>query len=263
MLASRSVVAPRAVRGDRLPLRGRLALPVCLLWLASVLLLDGPGGWAAHIWLVGSGWLVLAVLGRNLTLEQQCQCVAVMAYAAVIEVVFAGGLDTYVYRMGPIAPYVLPGHGVIFLTALALAREPVLVRHARALVLGTVAASVPLAVVGLLGERHDLLGALWAVCFCVFAVRGRWPLLYASIFWIALFLEHAGVGLGAWSWATHDQILGVVAMGNPPSVPGGGYVFLAAGGLWLGSRAADPVGAVISSAGRGRRRTGRAGASLR
>ena len=43
-------------------LRGFLALPLCAGWLASVLMLDGASGSAARVWLVVSGWLVLAPL---------------------------------------------------------------------------------------------------------------------------------------------------------------------------------------------------------
>lgn len=222
-------------------LRGRLALPLCVGWLASVLLLDGAGGVPVRVWLFGSGWLLLALLLRGRTTEERWQCTAVLAYALLVELVFSAWLGTYVYRMGPVAPYVTPGHGVIFLTALALSQEPVLRRRARGIAVGTAAAGLPLAVVGLLGERHDVLGLAWAACFVYFALRGSRPLLYAATFWIALALEHAGVGLGAWSWATHDQILGVVPMGDPPSVPGGGYVWLDAAGLWLGAAVARRV----------------------
>lgn len=226
-----TVAAPR--QGSAL--RGFLALPLCTGWLASVLMLDGASGSAARVWLVVSGWLVLAPLLRGRTTEERWQCAVVVLYALTIELVFSAWLGTYVYRMGPVAPYVVPGHGVIFLTALALSQEPALMRRARAIARGTAAAGVPLAAIGLLGERHDQLGVVWAACFAYFALRGSRPLLYAATFWIALALEHAGVGLGAWSWATHDQIVGVMTMGNPPSVPGGGYVWLDAAALSVGA----------------------------
>lgn len=223
----------RAARPN--PIRGWTALLLCAGWLASVLLLDGSGGLLTRAWLVGSGWLVLAVLVRGRDAEERWQCLAVMVYALAIELVFSAGLHTYVYRMAPVAPYVVPGHGAIFLTALALSREPALRRRGRVLALATAAVGFPLAIQGLLGPRHDELGVVWAVCFAYFALRGRRPLLYAATFWLALGLEHAGVGVGAWSWATHDQIVGLMTMGNPPSVPGGGYVWLDAGGLVAGS----------------------------
>lgn len=215
--------------------RGWWAAGVCGAWLASVLALDGSGSGAARLWLVASGWPVLALLAARRTAEERWQCAAVVVYGLSVELVFSAYLGTYVYRMGPVAPYVVPGHGVIFLTALALSQEPWLRRHGRALALGTAGAGVPLALLGLAGHRHDQLGVVWAVCFGYFAVRGSRPLLYAATFWIALALEYGGVGVGAWSWATHDQVLGVLTMGNPPSVPGGGYVWLDAAGLSVGA----------------------------
>lgn len=217
------------------PLRGLLALPLCAGWLASVLLLDGAAVPGAHAWLIASGWLVVAPLLRGRTAEERWQCGVVVVYALVIELVFSAYLGTYVYRMGPVAPYVVPGHGVIFLTALALSQEPALMRRGRAIAVGTAAAGVPLAAVGLFGERHDQLGVVWAACFSYFALRGSRPLLYAATFWIALGLEYAGVGVGAWAWAAQDPIVGLIRMGNPPSVPGGGYVWLDAAGLSLGA----------------------------
>lgn len=205
-------------------------------WLASVVLLDASTAVAANLWLWGSGWVFLAALSTRMSPDQRLQTTVVVLFAGVVEVVFAGWLGAYSYRRGPVAPYVVPGHGVLFLTAVALAGMiPVPAR--RGLLGVTAAASVVLGAIGLMGSRPDYLGAFWAMCMLGFLGWRRYATLFAVLFWLALALEYAGVNAGAWSWAATDPVLGWVGIGDPPSAPGGGYAFFAAAALlavrWL------------------------------
>lgn len=199
-------------------------------WLASVVLLDGVTSTAVDLWLRVSGWLLLAALGALASPDRRLQVGVVVLFAAAVEVVFAGWLGAYSYRRGPVAPYVIPGHGVLFLTAVAAA-SLIPARAHRGMVAVTGAAAVVLGVIGLVGARPDQLGAFWAVCMLGFLTWRRYAVLFAVLFWLALALEYAGVSAGAWSWAATDPVLGWVGIGDPPSVPGGGYCFFAAAGL--------------------------------
>ena len=45
--------------------------------------------------------------------------------------------------------------------------------------------------------------------------------------------------MGTWTWQARDPILGLVAMGNPPSGAAGGYGFFDAAALWAAPRLVD------------------------
>ncbi len=223
------------MNAGRRPAAALAVLVVTAAWLASVLALDGRHSVTATVWLVASGWLVLTVFLLGESRQARWQCAGVLLVAGLVELVFSAWLGFYDYRMEPVAPYVFPGHGVIFLAAVAAARAIPLPR-ARPLVLVTCAVAGALGLLGLLGGHADTLGAFWAICFVAFALRGPCPVLYCATFWIALLLEFAGVGVGAWGWAPVDPLLGIVQTHNPPSVAGGGYVIIQVTGTWVGQR---------------------------
>jgi hypothetical protein len=50
-------------------------------------------------------------------------------------------------------------------------------------------------------------------------------------FVIVTYLELMGTSLGTWTWQLRDPILGIVAIGNPPSGAAGGYGFFDAAAL--------------------------------
>ncbi|MDQ1695941.1 MAG: hypothetical protein QOJ03_1294, partial [Frankiaceae bacterium] len=81
-----------------------------------------------------------------------------------------------------------------------------------------------------------VLGAIWFGCLVLFLLRGRQPLVFIGAFAVVTYLELLGTGLGTWTWQVRDPVLGVVAMGNPPSGAAGGYGFFDAAALWLAPR---------------------------
>jgi hypothetical protein len=94
----------------------------------------------------------------------------------------------------------------------------------------------------LLSGRHDVLGAFWFGCLALFLLRGRNPLVFVGAFLVVTYLELLGTGLGTWTWQARDPVLGVVAMGNPPSGAAGGYGFFDAAALWLAPRITGRLG---------------------
>ena len=211
---------------------------IVLAWIPLVLGLDSvasPG--QQRLLGVGTWVLVLALLARE-DARTRAQVAVVVAFASLVEYTFAGWLGVYVYRLHNVPWFVPPGHGLVYLGALAIGRLPVTARYRAVLIRATLAVAGGYALWGLaLPPRHDVLGAFWFGCLAVFLVRGRNPLVFVGAFLVVTYLELLGSGLGTWTWQQRDPILGVVSMGNPPSGAAGGYGFFDAAALaaapWL------------------------------
>ncbi len=225
------IVVLRAARAD-------LALAVLImLWIGAVLAADavplagavpggagGPGEALRQLALgLGTWGLLLALLRRETPLVR-AQTLVVVALATGVEYTFSPLLEAYTYRIGTVPLYVPPGHGLVYLSALALGRSALLRAAPRLAVAATVAVGGAWAVYGAaLAERRDVLGAFWFLCLAGFLLWGRNTLLYVGAFVVVTFLELAGTALGTWTWAAVDPVLGVVTQGNPPSGAAGGY----------------------------------------
>jgi len=207
---------------------------VVLAWIPIVLLLD-RGATMDQQRLLGVGtWLLLLALLARQDVRTRLQVAVVVAFASVVEYLFAGWLGVYVYRLHDVPWFVPPGHGLVYLGALAMGRSELFARNRRWLVPLTLAAAGGYAVWGLaLSGRRDVLGAFWFVCLALFLLRGRNPLVFVGAFLVVTYLELLGTRLGTWTWQVRDPILGIVAMGNPPSGAAGGYGFFDAAALWL------------------------------
>jgi hypothetical protein len=209
--------------------------PVAVLaWIPLVLLLD-RGASMTEQRLLGVGtWALLLLLLWREPVRTRAQVAAVVAFATLVEYCFAGWLGVYVYRLHDVPWFVPPGHGLVYLGALAIGRSDVVRRHGRWLVPATLGLAGAYATWGLfLSGRTDVLGAFWFGCLALFLLRGKNPLVFVGAFFVVTYLELLGTGLGTWTWQVRDPILGVVAMGNPPSGAAGGYGFFDAAALWL------------------------------
>jgi hypothetical protein len=192
-------------------------------WVGLVLVLDQGASRGQQDLLGVATWLVLLGLLRGESRTVRTQVGVVVAFATVIELVFSGWLGVYDYRLGNVPQFVFPGHGLVYLGALALGRSTWARRHARPFVAAAVGFTGAWALWGLLlADRQDVLGAFWFVCLLGFFRFGRNPLLYASAVVVVSYLELLGTGLGTWTWDLHSPT-GLVSMGNPPSGIAGGY----------------------------------------
>jgi hypothetical protein len=198
-------------------------------WIAVVLLADAVTALDGHelarqLVLGVTTWAVLiGLLSREEPLVRT-QTALVVCFATAVEYTFSPLLEAYVYRIGTVPGFVPPGHGLVYLAALAIGRSRTARRHARALVTATVAAGGAWAGYGvLLADRRDALGAFWFLCLLGFLAWGRARLLYVGAFVVVSYLEILGTALGTWAWAAHDPVLHVVGQGNPPSGAAGGY----------------------------------------
>jgi hypothetical protein len=208
-----------------------------MLWVPLVLLLD-RGASMTQQRLLGVGtWILLAALLVPETTRTRVQVAVVVAFATAVEYAFSGWLGVYVYRLHDVPWFVPPGHGLVYLAALAAGRWPLVQRQRSWLLPLTLTVAAGYAAWGLLlSPRHDVLGAFWFVCLVAFCLRARQPMVFVGAFVVVTYLELLGTHLGAWSWQLRDPILGVVAMGNPPSGAAGGYGFFDAAALWLAPR---------------------------
>jgi len=194
------------------------------LWIPGVLLAD-RGASLAGQWLLGLGtWVLLVALLRGETPLVRAQTAVVVAFATAVEYTFSPLLHVYVYRLHNVPAFVPPGHGLVYLAALALGRSALLRRNARPAVALTVFVGGLYALWGLspLAPRPDVLGAFWFLCLLGFLRFGASRLLYVGAFVVVTYLELLGTHLGTWAWQAHDPT-GIVSMGNPPSGAAGGY----------------------------------------
>jgi hypothetical protein len=210
---------------------------VVLTWIPVVLLLDRHATMTQQRLLGVGTWLLLIALLTRENNRTRAQVGVVVAFATLVEYLFAGWLGVYVYRLHDVPWFVPPGHGLVYLGALAIGRSAVVGRQRRWLVPVTLVVAGGYATWGLLlSGRRDVLGAVWFACLAVFLLRGRNPLVFIGAFVVVTYLELLGTGLGTWTWQVRDPVLGVVAMGNPPSGAAGGYGFFDAAALWLAPR---------------------------
>lgn len=194
-----------------------------LIWIPAVLWCDRTASPTGQLALGVLTWaLLLALLWREAT-AVRVQVAVVVAFATLVEYAFSAGLGVYIYRLDHVPPYVPPGHGLVYLAALTMARSSVLRQHARLAVTATVTLAVSYALWGLfLAPRPDALGAFWCLCLVAFLIWGKSRLLYVGAFVVVTYLELLGTAWGVWAWQTHDPT-GLVTIGNPPSVAAGGY----------------------------------------
>jgi len=219
-----------------------------LAWIPAVLLAD-RGASAPRQGVLGLGtWVLLLALLAWQSPMVGVQTMVVVGFATVVEYTFSPLLHVYVYRLHNVPAFVPPGHGLVYLAALAIGRSAVLRQRARAAVVATVVVAGLYAAWGLspLAPRQDMLGAFWFLCLLGFLRWGRSPLLYVGAFVVVSYLELLGTGLGTWVWQAHDPT-GIVSMGNPPSGAAGGYG-------WFDLAAVAAAGALVARAPGGRLR---------
>jgi hypothetical protein len=203
-------------------------------WLTVVLWLDRAGGGGGPWLQRGLGlltWLVLAAALWRVGRTVRAQTAVVVGVATVVEYLFSPTLEVYVYRFSNVPAFVPPGHGLVYLSALALGQAALAGRHRRAavtlvLVVGGLWASYGV----LLADRPDVLGAFWYACLVGFVLLGPSRPVYVGAFVVVSWLELVGTHLGTWTWSTHDPT-GSIPIGNPPSGAAGGYAWFDLAGL--------------------------------
>ena len=160
--------------------------------------------------------LIMMLLGENR--ETRMQVIVAVAFATWGEHFASIYMGGYTYRFENVPAYVPPGHGMVYLTAIALARSGLFQRYARRTAAFVVVVCGVWSIWGVSGytEQGDALGALMFAIFLGFLFLGRSPMVYLAAFFITTWLELIGTAVGAWKWAAIDPVLGL-SQANPPS----------------------------------------------
>ena len=150
--------------------------------------------------------------------EVRMQVLVAVAFTTIGEYVASVCMGGYIYRFENVPAYVPFGHGMVYLTSIALARSGLFLRHARAIATTVVLLGGAWSIWGISGyaDHGDSGGALLFSVFLICLFKGRSPLVYLAAFFITTWLEILGTAAGAWRWADVDPVFGL-SQGNPPS----------------------------------------------
>ncbi|HVG04280.1 MAG TPA: hypothetical protein VM937_05010 [Burkholderiaceae bacterium] len=165
-------------------------------------------------------WFVLLCLLINADSAERFKLMACLVIATAGELFLSLAWGLYTYRLENIPLFVPPGHVLLLLLGLALARR--MTEAAALTILGLAGAySLSAAVAG-----TDTLGALlFALLATACLVMPKQRRLYASTFVLALALELWGTWLGNWSWERGVPATPLVTT-NPPLAAGAFYCVL-------------------------------------
>lgn len=193
------------------------------VWLTVVLTLDiGASIWFQRA-LGAASWLVLFGLLRGEGRIERAQVAVVVLFATAVEYTASPFLGLYTYRLQNVPMFVPPGHGGLYLAALALGRSEIFTRYGKRLcALVTIVGAMWVLWGVTISDRKDWLGVLMFSLFVRTVAAGRAPSVFASTFILTAALELLGTSLGNWTWALRDPT-GLVSIGNPPSGIAGGY----------------------------------------
>lgn len=206
------------------------------IYIVAALLVDrrvDPVGEAA---LGAVTWGALLLACRGLDPLDRARVAALVLVATIGEVVGSQVFQWYTYRRHDLPAFVPPGHGLVYLAGLRLARTSFVRDHARALTRGALAVGGAWALAGVtVMTRTDVAGALCMTLLAVLLLRSRVPTLYACMFACVALLELYGTAVGTWRWAELGPNFALPA-GNPPSGIAAGYCLFDALALRLGPR---------------------------
>lgn len=239
------------------PGRNATIVVLLLIWIATALAFDRHATlWQQH----GLGAITvvfLACLLKGETPEVRRQVLVASIFATIGEFIAAPLLGFYTYRLDNVPAFVPPGHGLVYLAAIAAARADLAQRWSRFVCAAALTIGGTWALWGAwVSPNHDLFGLLLFAIFTAFVLRGRSPLVYACAFFVTAFLELYGTAIGAWTWSATEPT-GTLGMGNPPSGIAAAYCVVDWVALRITRRIAGRVpqwrAAIVSPARRDRR----------
>ncbi len=164
------------------------------------------------------GWVFLLGLLLGESLEVRVQIGIAVIFATIGENFASLYMGGYIYRFHNVPAYVPPGHGMVYLTAVALARSGFFQSYAREITKFVVLTCGVWSLWGISGipEHGDTLGAVLYCIFLVYLFKGRSPMVYLAAFFITTWLELIGTAVGTWKWSEIEPVFGWT-QGNPPS----------------------------------------------
>ena len=185
---------------------------------AVSLLIDGSASIEIQNALGIIAWIFLFALLVGENKEIRMQVIIAVAFATIGEHFASLYMEGYTYRFENIPWYVPPGHGMVYLTAVKLARSGFFLMYSRKIAIFVFITGGLWALWGVSGvpEQGDQVGAFLFVIFVICVLKGRSPLVYLGAFFICTWLEIIGTAAGTWRWAEIEPVFDW-SQGNPPS----------------------------------------------
>ena len=165
-------------------------------------------------------WALFLVLVAPLPAVERRLYLACAAIATAGELFLSLGWGLYAYRLGNVPLFVPPGHALMLMLGLSLARR--MPEGAARAILGGAGVYTLLAAASGLDTLAVPLTLLLVVS--VLSLPAHTPLL-ASSFLLTLTLELYGTTMGNWSWPRDVPWVGLVTT-NPPAIAGAFYCTL-------------------------------------
>ncbi len=162
-------------------------------------------------------WAILFLLVRGEAPAVRLQVAVAVLFAWFGEYISSPLLGSYIYRLENLPAYVPPGHGMVYLAAIALGRSLLFQRYRTVLTVLALVLGALWSFWGItLASREDAAGAVLFCVFVGFIFFGRAPLVYVAAFFLTNYLEVLGTWFGTWAWSVHWPIIGLT-QANPPS----------------------------------------------
>ena len=170
--------------------------------------------WPVNVWCIGVFLYIYWMTDR----KERIEMIAVLAFATPMELFFSEVWLIYEYQRDLMPLFVPVGHYFLFDLGRRVART-IPERSPMILIL----LLVPLVVYGAI-QGTDTSAVILFLLTLGFVQWGPEPRLYASMVWLALFMELWGTYLGNWTWASSVPWTGLTAW-NPPLLVGAFYCF--------------------------------------
>ena len=170
--------------------------------------------WPVDIWCIGIFSYIFWVTDK----KERIEMLAVLAFATPMELFFSEVWLIYEYQRGFMPLFVPVGHYFLFDLGRRVAK-----RLPEGSPMPLVLLLVPLVVYGAI-QGTDTSAVFLILLTLGFTMYGPEPRLYASMVWLALFMELWGTYLENWEWAANDPWTGLTAW-NPPLLVGAFYCF--------------------------------------
>jgi len=229
-----SDLAPRALPRELPQIDVPHARPLAILVIAVIgtgLWVDRSFGLPGQMAVSAVVWIITSLLCASLPYTIGRRLLACVWISGLGEIVASLAWGLYDYQFGNVPLFVPPGHALLYLLGLILART----------LDDRVARLVPLTaapvVLFLAWSGQDWLSVPLFALFTLFIMLGRQRRLYAIMFMLALLLELYGTALGNWTWRPIVPGIGIATL-NPPLAAGVFYCALD----WLVNRFTDAVG---------------------
>ena len=170
--------------------------------------------WPVDIWCIGIFSYIFWVTDK----KERIEMLAVLAFATPLELFFSEVWLIYEYQRGFMPLFVPVGHYFLFDLGRRVAK-----RLPEGSPMPLVLLLVPLVVYGAI-QGTDTSAVFLILLTLGFTMYGPEPRLYASMVWLALFMELWGTYLENWEWAANVPWTGLTAW-NPPLLVGAFYCF--------------------------------------